>query len=80
MPPHIVVVLLLIIWTMKDFAIAYLLAKGGPSRSTEILTIYVQQTAFKYFDFGKASATGMIMLLVSSAFTGLYFKVLNKGE
>ena len=47
------VFLLLIIWTIKDYAIAYVLTKGGPSRATELLTIYIQQTGFKYFDFGK---------------------------
>ena len=74
------VFLLLIIWTIKDYAIAYVLTKGGPSRATELLTIYIQQTGFKYFDFGKASAAGMLMLLVALAFTFFYFKVLNKEE
>lgn len=60
-----IVFLLLIIWTIKDYAIAYVLTKGGPSRATELLTIYVQQMGFKYFDFGKAAASGMLMLLVS---------------
>ena len=74
------VFLLLIIWTIKDYAIAYVLTKGGPSRATELLTIYIQQTGFKYFDFGKAAAAGMLMLLVSLAFTFFYFKVLSKEE
>ena len=43
------VFLLLIIWTIKDYAIAYVLTKGGPSRATELLTIYIQQTGFKIF-------------------------------
>lgn len=75
-----IVFLLLIIWTIKDYAIAYVLTKGGPSRATELLTIYVQQTGFKYFDFGKAAAAGMLMLLVSLLFTFFYFKVVNRGE
>ncbi|MPM07563.1 Inner membrane ABC transporter permease protein YcjO [bioreactor metagenome] len=79
-PVSMVVFLLLIIWTMKDYAIAYLLAKGGPARSTEILIIFVQQTAFKYFDFGKASAVGMLMLIASCIFTSFYFRTLDKGE
>ncbi|MDN5315407.1 MAG: multiple sugar transport system permease protein [Clostridiales bacterium] len=69
-----VVFLLLIIWTIKDFGIAYLLAKGGPSRATEILTIYVYQSAFKFFDFGKAAASGIIMLIFSMVFTYFYLK------
>ncbi len=75
-----IVFLLLIIWTIKDYAIAYVLTKGGPSRATELLTIYVQQMGFKYFDFGKAAASGMLMLLVSLGFTYFYFKVVNRGE
>lgn len=79
-PVSMIVFLLLIIWTIKDYAIAYVLAKGGPSRATEILTIYIQQNAFKYFDFGKASAAGMILLVVSLFFTLAYFRVLKGGE
>ena len=75
-----IVFLLLIIWTIKDYAIAYVLTKGGPSWATELLTIYVKQTGFKYFDFGKAAAAGMLMLLVSLVFTFFYFKVVNRGE
>ena len=40
----------------------------------------MQQTGFKYFDFGKAAAAGMLMLLVSLVFTFFYFKVVNRGE
>lgn len=79
-PVSMIVFLLLIIWTIKDYAIAYVLAKGGPSRATEILTIYIQQNAFKYFDFGKASAAGIILLVVSLLFTCAYFKVLKGGD
>ena len=75
-----VVFLLLVIWTIKDYAIAYVLAKGGPSRATEIMTIFIQQTAFKSFDFGKAAAAGMLMLLVSLVFTFFYFRAVNRGE
>ena len=74
-----IVFLLLIIWTIKDYAIAYVLTKGGPSRATELLTIYVQQTGFKYFDFGKAAAAGMLMLLVSLGIYILLFQGCEYG-
>ena len=72
------VFLLLVIWTMKDFAIIYLLAGGGPSRATEILTIYVYKTAFRYFDFGLAAAGGMVLLLFSLVFTVFYMRDMNE--
>lgn len=74
----VITFLLLIIWTIKDFGIAFLLARGGPSRATEILTIYIYQTAFSNFHFGKAAAAGMFMLAFSIVFTIIYMKFLNK--
>lgn len=77
-PVSKVVFLLLVIWTMKDFAIVYLLAGGGPSRATELLTIYVYKTAFRYFDFGLAAAGGMVLLLFSLVFTVFYMRGMNQ--
>ncbi|NLT47678.1 MAG: sugar ABC transporter permease [Clostridiales bacterium] len=79
-PVTIIVFLLLIIWTVKDFGIVYLLARGGPSQSTEMLTIFIYHTSFKYFDFGEAAAAGMIMLLFCAIFTYFYLKMLNREE
>lgn len=77
-PVTIIIFLLLIVWTIKDFGICFLLARGGPSRATEILTIYIYKTAFSNFDFGKAAAGGMLMLLFSAIFTVFYMRVLKK--
>jgi multiple sugar transport system permease protein len=79
-PVSLIVFLLLIIWTIRDFGIVYLLARGGPAQATEILTIFIYHTSFKYFDFGKASAAGMIMLIFSAIFTVIYLKVLNRED
>ncbi|TDX42950.1 hypothetical protein C7954_11961 [Halanaerobium congolense] len=70
----------LIIWTIKDFAIIYLLARGGPSRATETLPIYIYHLAFQFFDFGKAAAAGVVMLLFSLVFIVVYLKILSGGE
>ena len=75
-----IVFLLLVVWTIKDFGIIYLLARGGPSRATEILTVFTYQQAFKFFDFGRASASGMIMLIFSMIFTFCYLKMLKGGD
>lgn len=79
-PVSVIVFLLLVVWTIKDFGIIYLLARGGPSRATEILTVFTYQQAFKFFDFGRASASGMIMLIFSMIFTFFYLKMLKGGE
>ncbi|MDF2648378.1 MAG: binding-protein-dependent transport system inner rane component [Paenibacillus sp.] len=79
-PVSVIVFLLLIIWTIKDFAIVYVLTGGGPSRVTEILTIFIYRAGFKSFDFGLAAAAGMILLLISVVFTVIYMKATKAGE
>jgi multiple sugar transport system permease protein len=80
LPVSMIVFLLLIIWTIRDFGIVYLLARGGPAQATEILTVFIYHTSFKYFDFGKASAAGMIMLIFCAVFTVIYLKALNRED
>ncbi|CAH0121308.1 MULTISPECIES: carbohydrate ABC transporter permease [unclassified Paenibacillus] len=79
-PISVVVFLLLVIWTIKDFGIVYVLTKGGPSRVTEVLTVFIYQMGFKNFEFGVAAAGGMILLILSLAFTVLYMKATKEGE
>ncbi|MBY0162811.1 sugar ABC transporter permease [Cytobacillus firmus] len=79
-PVSVIVFLLLIIWTIKDFGIVYVLTGGGPSRVTEILTIFIYRAGFKSFDFGLASAAGMILLAISIVFTVMYMKATKAGE
>ncbi len=74
------VFLLLVIWTIKDFAIVYILNKGGPAHATEVLTIFIYQKAFTDLRMGQAAAGGTLLLLVSMIFTITYLKVVNKGE
>ncbi|MFS0725280.1 carbohydrate ABC transporter permease [Paenibacillus sp. 1P07SE] len=79
-PVSVIVFLLLIIWTIKDFGIVYVLTGGGPSRVTEILTIFIYRAGFQSFDFGLAAAAGMILLVISVVFTLLYMKATKAGE
>ena len=79
-PVSVVVMLLLIIWTIRDFAIVYVLTGGGPAKGTEILTIYIYRTAFTNFQFGQACAAGTFMLIVALLFTVFYMKATKGGE
>ncbi|KIL40461.1 ABC transporter permease [Gordoniibacillus kamchatkensis] len=79
-PVSVVVFLLLVVWTIKDFGIVYVLTGGGPSRVTEILTIFIYKIGFKTFNFGVAAAGGMILLLISIVFTLIYLKATKAGE
>lgn len=79
-PIFITVFLLLVIWSIKDFAIIYILNKGGPAHATEVLTIYIYQKAFTDLRMGEAAAAGVVLLVFSMIFTVLYLKFLDKEE
>lgn len=47
-----------------SFELVYVMTKGGPNRSSELLTTYLYQNAFEYSDYGYASAIGVLLFLI----------------
>lgn len=62
----------------KVFDTVYALTGGGPGRSTQVLSVYIYQIAFRDFNTGKGSALGYIMLIVIIALATLLIRVLNR--
>jgi len=78
-PISLTVSLLLVIWTIKDFSIVYVLNKGGPAHATEHMTIYIYHKAFEGLRMGIASAAGVAMLTVTMIFTIVYLRLLDRA-
>ncbi len=58
----IIVMLLSTIWTFNDFAIVYILTKGGPGGATMVLPVLTYETAFGAQRLGEAIAVALYML------------------
>jgi multiple sugar transport system permease protein len=58
-----------VIGAFKVFGSIYVLTGGGPAGSTNVLVMYLYQMGFKTFEYGKASAIGVIIFLVVLALT-----------
>jgi ABC-type sugar transport system permease subunit len=58
----IIVVLLSTIWTFNDFAIVYILTKGGPGGTTMVLPVFTYEIAFGAQRLGEAIAAALYML------------------
>lgn len=69
--------LLMIIANFNDFAKIWAMTQGGPGYSTSTLVIYVYRIAFENFEFGYASALGMIWLLMLFVFALAYLRALR---
>lgn len=59
--------LLTAMYVLENFAAIALLTNGGPAYATTNLSYYVYLEAFSAFDLGRASAFGMITLLIAMA-------------
>ena len=58
----IIVMLLSTIWTFNDFAIVYILTKGGPGGATTVLPVFTYEMAFGAQRLGEAIAVALYML------------------
>lgn len=76
-PLILIGVLFRVIDSYKLFDTVYVLTGGGPGRSTQVLSVYLYQLAFREFNTGKGSALGYIMLIVIIALANLLIRVLN---
>jgi multiple sugar transport system permease protein len=53
-----------LIMTMKTFGIIQAITQGGPGDSTTILSLYVYQNAFRYYDMSYASTISWALFLI----------------
>lgn len=63
-----------LIMTIKTFGIIQAITQGGPGNSTTILSLYVYQNAFRYYDMGYAATTSwalFILILIITLFQWL---------
>jgi len=74
----IIATLLSVLWTFNDFNTIYILTKGGPINTTDILITFIYKYSFNFLRFGPASAmaviTFIILLVVSIIYSRFYFK------
>ena len=78
-PAMLIALLFRYIFAFRLFSEAWLLTKGGPARSTEVVAIYLYQEAFSFNAFGSAAATAWIMVAASLLLAAGYVLLLRRG-
>jgi multiple sugar transport system permease protein len=71
-PVIVAITTLDLIWNFNSFGLVYVLTQGGPGHSTELPMLFAYNEAFKYGEFGYASALGDAMVLVIAGVLGFY--------
>jgi multiple sugar transport system permease protein len=62
------------IWTMQVFALIWMTTGGGPIHATEVLGTYTYKLAFTRYQFSLASASAVIILVISMTVAFFYVK------
>lgn len=71
-PLLISLALLDFIWTTQQFPLIWMTTGGGPINATEVLSTYTYKLAFSNYEFSMASASAVIILLVSMVLAVFY--------
>ncbi|MGL4737465.1 MAG: carbohydrate ABC transporter permease [Cellulosilyticaceae bacterium] len=67
-----------IIASFKVFETIQIITAGGPQNSTNTLVYAIYEYGFQFYKVGYASAIGVVLLLIISVFTIIYFRMLSK--
>jgi multiple sugar transport system permease protein len=63
----------------KIYDIIYVLTKGGPGDSTEVISLYIYRQSFTFWRMGVGAAASFISLFVISVFITLFFRSMNRA-
>ena len=68
-------VILRVIGLVNSPDLLLILTSGGPGRSTQVLSLYAFQMAYKDFNFGYAGALSVVMFVLLMGFAYLYIRL-----
>ncbi len=75
-----VAVILDFVWWFKHFTVVWIMTAGGPLDATNVVSISIYRTAFTNFDFGRAAAMAVIVLVICIMFALIYRKLVPDDE
>jgi len=73
-------VYLSVLGSLQQFALIWLMTKGGPVNASEVMSTYMYRYGFVRFDLGYGSAVAIVMLLISLLFSVLYLRLFRQRD
>lgn len=74
-PTFSVVLLLRTITALKTYDLIFVLTRGGPGTTTEVISYHIYQQAFRFLEIGKASAMSYLLLLIIISIAFVFVKI-----
>ena len=60
---------------LQIFDQPYVLTRGGPGDATRTVVMVIYESAFRQLEFGRASAIGLILMILIMLVTALQFRL-----
>ncbi len=79
-PTIIMTLLLRTIWIFNSFDLIVVITNGGPASSSQTLPSYMYTRAFSSYDFGLASALGVILMVSLILYALFFLKITNYNK
>lgn len=79
-PTIIMTILLRTIWIFNSFDLIVIMTAGGPANYSQTLPSYMYTKAFSSYDFGLASALGLVLLVILGLYAVIFLKVSKYEE
>ncbi len=79
-PTTLLVVVMNVIVAMKVFAVPLIMTGGGPGDATRVLPLFIYQTAFEFFDMGRAAAMSVFLFVAVMLFSFIQVRLFTRGE
>ena len=67
------------IGSFQVFSSIYVMTRGGPMRSTDVVVYHIYQNAWEYLNIGYASAMSWVLFIIIVSVTALQFKFMSRG-
>lgn len=79
-PTTLLVVVMNVIVAMKVFAVPMIMTGGGPADSTRVLPLFIYQTAFEFFDMGRAAAMSVFLFVGVMLFSLVQVRLFTRAD
>ncbi len=79
---HIILIATLLssLWTFNDFNTIYILTRGGPAGSTDILITGIYKNGFEWLKFSRSAVMAVITFLILTAVSIMYSRLYFREE
>ena len=79
-PVLISLTMLLVVISLRVFDIVFIMTRGGPSNSSEVLVTFLYKKGFQNYGFGFASAVAILMFVLVFGVAYWYHRAINRSN